>query len=545
MSYGTSDTTVISSTKTEARNLNAIDASAASRDDSSPATIPTTTPQNRHGSAAGMTETDITNRLVLARQRRLLNLRTQIVQLEEELLELEESAGFQIDDQNETYTLKRRKQEFLTKTLEELLNKPIDSYNNTQGSLPTLRRPANSSQDLSSLNSRFANFNLEDSSCQTTVPAQEQTTLLQKSASQADTRATIPFGEQVNPLDEFIHHDDRWSASDISFRGSTPITSDGHKEDHCSGPTQNVLCVQQDSIGPYVTFTTRNGRRHKFYTRTLGNYLRTKLTRIEDYPQWCWSIRNFSSTFQFDDITLLSGKDKIPLDENLLLREILLKSVGENMERYFLHHNDTLKIFSTIRLEYQKRFTTSIRDKTWSTISIGRECPDIDAVDRMLTKMVLQEQYGNPSEEKYRARNEFINGKILKSMQEELRDYIILKDERLTKDNLQDLLPTDLISILVTFLWSLASYRDSEIKSCQRCHSSLHVSYRCPFPVPPRPTYYKQDKKGTTKINDESTYTQDNYTSIKKNSGSNSRPGKQKSSGQNYRFKQKKGSSKQ
>ena len=34
-SYGTSDTTVISSTKTEARNLNAIDASAAQRDGSS------------------------------------------------------------------------------------------------------------------------------------------------------------------------------------------------------------------------------------------------------------------------------------------------------------------------------------------------------------------------------------------------------------------------------------------------------------------------------------------------------------------------------
>ena len=47
MSVGTSDTTVISSTKTEARNLNTIDASAATRDDSSPATIPTTTPKNR------------------------------------------------------------------------------------------------------------------------------------------------------------------------------------------------------------------------------------------------------------------------------------------------------------------------------------------------------------------------------------------------------------------------------------------------------------------------------------------------------------------
>ena len=90
------------------------------------------------------------------------------------------------------------------------------------------------------------------------------------------------------------------------------------------------------------------------------------------------------------------------------------------MERYFPHHNDTIKILSTIMLEYQKRFTTSIRDKIWSTISIGRECPDIDVVDRMLTKMVLQEQYGNPPEEKYRALNDFINGKILRSMQEKL-----------------------------------------------------------------------------------------------------------------------------
>ena len=43
--------------------------------------------------------------------------------------------------------------------------------------------------------------------------------------------------------------------------------------------------------------------------------------------------------------------------------------------------------------------------------------------------------------------------KILESVQEDLRGLhymIILKDERLTKDNLQDSLPTDLMSILVT-----------------------------------------------------------------------------------------------
>ena len=47
MSYGTSDTTVISSTKTEAHNLNTTIDSAASRDDSSPAIVPTITPENR------------------------------------------------------------------------------------------------------------------------------------------------------------------------------------------------------------------------------------------------------------------------------------------------------------------------------------------------------------------------------------------------------------------------------------------------------------------------------------------------------------------
>ena len=47
MSYSTSDATVFSSVKTEARNLNAMDAFAAQRDDSSPAPFPTTTPENR------------------------------------------------------------------------------------------------------------------------------------------------------------------------------------------------------------------------------------------------------------------------------------------------------------------------------------------------------------------------------------------------------------------------------------------------------------------------------------------------------------------
>ena len=108
-------------------------------------------------------------------------------------------------------------------------------------------------------------------------------------------------------------------------------------------------------------------------------------------------------------------------------QQILPKSVGErDMERYCLHHNDIIKISSTIRLEYQRRFTASIKTnlechfyQSW--------CPD----RCRRCEMVLREQGGVISSAE----------KILESVQEDLRGLhymIILKDERLTKDNLQD-----------------------------------------------------------------------------------------------------------
>ena len=229
MSYGTSDTTVISSTKTEARNLNAIDASAASRDDSSPATIPTTTPENRHGSAAGMTETDITNRLVLARQRRLLNLQTLITQLEEELLVIEECTCSEFDDQDKVYVFKRWRQEFLIKTLEEFLSKPIDSCLTTPGPLPITipMRSANSSQNLTTFNYHFKDF-----PCHTTTPVQEQQKVILSSASQADVNTTGPFRKAVNPLDNHTTTDYKWCTSGKNYSGSSPIITDSHMTHH-------------------------------------------------------------------------------------------------------------------------------------------------------------------------------------------------------------------------------------------------------------------------------------------------------------------------
>lgn len=90
-----------------------------------------------------MTQTDTTNRLVTARRRRLLNLRTQSAQLDEKLPTLEECTALQHDNQDGLYVFKRRRQEYRMRTLEELLSKPIEFYVIPQSSLPvtTARRP--------------------------------------------------------------------------------------------------------------------------------------------------------------------------------------------------------------------------------------------------------------------------------------------------------------------------------------------------------------------------------------------------------------------
>ena len=65
MSYGTSNFTDMLPIKTEAHNLNTTIASAAPRDDGSPATIPTTSPKNRQVDVTGMVKVTVMSKLVL------------------------------------------------------------------------------------------------------------------------------------------------------------------------------------------------------------------------------------------------------------------------------------------------------------------------------------------------------------------------------------------------------------------------------------------------------------------------------------------------
>ena len=163
-----------------------------------------------------------------------------MTQLEEELLKLEERAGFRDDDQDEAYLSEKRRRQLLIKTLEELLSKSIGSYITTQGSLPIAipRRSANSSQNPTSFNHHVKEF-----SCLTTTPVQEQQKFIPRSASQADINATAPFGKAVNPLDDHVTTDYKWYTSGKSYSGNSPTIIYHHLKPHYTGLTQSSMCV--------------------------------------------------------------------------------------------------------------------------------------------------------------------------------------------------------------------------------------------------------------------------------------------------------------
>ena len=156
------------------------------------------------------------------------------------MLVIEECAGSQLDVQDEVYLFKRKRQEFLIKTREELLSKPMDSFIVTQGSLPitTPRRSANSSQNLTTFDYHF-----NDYSCLTTTPVQEQQKFIPRSASQADINATAPFGKAVNPLDDHVTTDYKWYTSGKSYSGNSPTIIYHHLKPHYTGLTQSSMCV--------------------------------------------------------------------------------------------------------------------------------------------------------------------------------------------------------------------------------------------------------------------------------------------------------------
>ena len=245
-------------------------------------------------------------------------------------------------------------------------------------------------------------------------------------------------------------------------------------------PPVNSLLWRKDPMGTYIIFSTLDGNVQKFYTNVMGNKIRTKLNKLEDFPRWCRSMREFTTTHRLDDLVRLKSGIRLPDNQNVLLERYLRQSLGDKMEGYFMNQSDVVSVFSTIRAEYQNTYTAEHRDRLWRDINTGRFCPDIRAADEMLTDMVLNEQYGNRPEERYRSSREFINHKILETLNEDVMYLVTFSDPNLMNGNKCRVQPTTLISSIISFLTATAARNGVRSQPCSFCRSPLHTFHYCP-----------------------------------------------------------------
>ena len=122
------------------------------------------------------------------------------------------------------------------------------------------------------------------------------------------------------------------------------------------------------------------------------------------------------------------------------------------MERYFINQSDIVSVFSTIRAEYQNTNTVEHGGRLWKDTNIGRFYPDIRAADEILTDLVLNQQHSNRPEERYRSSREFINHKILETLNEDVMYLVTFSDPNLMNGNKCKVQPTTLISSITSFL---------------------------------------------------------------------------------------------
>ena len=115
------------------------------------------------------------------------------------------------------------------------------------------------------------------------------------------------------------------------------------------------------------------------------------------------------------------------------------------MGRHFTDQSDVVSVFPTIGAEYQNTYTAEHRERLWRDINIGRFCPDIRGVNEILADMVLNERYGDRPEERYRSSREFINHKILESLNEDVMYLVTFSEPGLIYGNKCKVQPTTLI----------------------------------------------------------------------------------------------------
>ena len=142
-----------------------------------------------------------------------------------------------------------------------------------------------------------------------------------------------------------------------------------------------------------------------------------------------------TTTYRLDVLIRLKSGIRLPSNQNALLERYSCQALGDKVEKHFMNQFDVVSVFPTICAEHQNTYTAEFGKRLWKDINIGRFCPDIRGTNGILTNVIRNEQYGNRPGGRYRSSREFINHKILETLNEGVMYLVTFSEPGLINGN--------------------------------------------------------------------------------------------------------------
>ena len=218
------------------------------------------------------------------------NLQRQIKSLDKKLMRVEENFNSEENDGSYERTLRGRR--YLAEVLEELRSDRL--YDDTFSIISVISTPIFIGRVASGITYLLFPDETHTSTCHSIK--RRDLVIINSKATKGNLIYFSSFESEVSQDDEFTHSnvsEDLTALLDLDDIKYPLYTNE--EIGHLLPPVNPLLWIK-DTMGACVIFSTLDGRVQKFYTKVIGNKIRTKLNKLEDILRWCSSIREFTIT---------------------------------------------------------------------------------------------------------------------------------------------------------------------------------------------------------------------------------------------------------
>lgn len=248
-----------------------------------------------------------------------------------------------------------------------------------------------------------------------------------------------------------------------------------------------ILLSKKDEYGFYYTFKNLDGNIIKYYYENDNYKFNKKLSKIEEIPIWFRSLSRYLKSWNFDDVTQLTGKIEIDKNEEEIIRNIVINSMTDDMENFDLDEKSGIEAILFIKQLLGEEFPRRVKDRMWKELIVDEFCTEPERITKEFMYMVNLEKWSHVKDDFYRINDNFLKTKIEESLTKNVKQEMInnfltgkLKGD-LRQLNVEQYIKAirDSIRLMNIEYCESKNLTRIEKRRCINCNSCLHYAKNC------------------------------------------------------------------